>query len=148
MNGTNAALRNVGWALLRIAMGGFFLTHGYAKVFGKKADGTDAIVSFYDAVASLGFPYPEFFAWAAALSELVGGALIVLGLWTRPASIFCALTMAVAVYHHRADGFGGMEKALMFLVVFFVLALGGSGPLSFDDAIRARKAKASSAIFR
>jgi putative oxidoreductase len=148
LNGTNAALRNVGWALLRIAMGGFFLTHGYAKVFGKKADGTDAIVSFYDAVGSLGFPYPEFFAWAAALSELAGGALIVLGLWTRPASILAAMTMAVAVYHHADEGFGGMEKALMYLVIFFVFALGGSGPLSIDDTIRARKAKASSAIFR
>lgn len=147
MNGTNAALRNVGWALLRIAMGGFFLTHGYAKIFGIK-DGVAVMANFSESVRALGFPSPEIFAWLAALSELVGGALIVLGLWTRPAAIASFFTMAVAVYSHRADGFSAMEKPLMFLVVFFVFALAGSGPLSFDDAIRARRAKASSAIFR
>lgn len=148
MNETNAALRNIGWALLRIVTGAMFLTHGYAKVMVAAADPEFQLGRFVETVEGLGFPYPAFFAWAATLSELVGGALIAIGFLTRPAAIFATFTMAVAVYSHRADGFAQMEKALLFLVVFFVLSLGGSGPVAIDEWIRERRARASASIFK
>lgn len=148
MNGINAALRNVGWALLRIAMGGMFLTHGYAKIFGVTTEGNLQMANFQETVRALGLPWPEVLAWVAALSELVGGGLIVIGLLTRPASLFAMITMAVAVFSSSEQGFAAYEKPLMYLVVFFVMLLGGSGPVSFDEAIRARRAKASSTIFK
>jgi putative oxidoreductase len=148
LNGTNAALRNVGWALLRIVAGVLLMTHGYAKVSAAAADPNLQLGQFTETVRALGFPYPEFFAWAAVAAELVGGFLIAAGLFTRPAAAVAAFTMAVAVFSLRDDPFAQQEKALLFMVIFFVFLLGGSGPVSFDDAIRARRAKASSSIFR
>ena len=148
MNGTNEALRNIGWALLRIATGVLLMTHGYAKFARAAASPDFQLGNFVEGVRSLGFPYPEFFAWCAVLAELVGGALVAIGLMTRPAAMVAAFTMAVAVYSHRADPFAQQEKALLFLLIFVTYAIGGAGPFSFDAWIRARRAKASSSIFK
>ncbi len=148
MNGTNEALRNIGWALLRIATGVLLMTHGYAKFARAAAQPGFELGNFVETVRGLGFPYPEFFAWAAVAAELAGGFLVAIGFFTRPASLMAAFTMAVAVYSHRDDPFAQQEKALLFLLIFLVFALGGSGPYSFDEWIRARRAKASSSIFK
>jgi putative oxidoreductase len=148
LNGTNEALRNIGWALLRIATGVLLMTHGYAKFSRAAAQPGFELGNFVETVRGLGFPYPELFAWLAVLAELVGGFLVAIGFLTRPAAIAAAFTMAVAVYSHRADPFAQQEKALLFLLVFFVFAIGGAGPYSFDEWIRARRAKASASIFK
>ncbi|WP_373047346.1 DoxX family protein [Vulgatibacter sp.] len=148
MNGTNAALRNIGWTVLRIVSGVLLMTHGYAKLTRAAADPELQLGRFLETVQGLGFRYPEFFAWLAVAAELGGGFLVAIGFFTRPAAAAAAFTMAVAVYSHRLDGFAAQEKALLFGVIFFVMALGGSGPVSFDDWIRARRAKASSSIFK
>ena len=148
LNGTNEALRNIGWALLRIAIGVLLMTHGYAKFTHAAAAPGFELGDFVETVRALGFPYPAFFAWAAVFAELVGGFLVAIGFFTRPAALAATFTMAVAVYSQRDDPFAQQEKALLFLLIFLVFALGGSGPWSFDDWIRARRAKASSSIFK
>lgn len=77
------SLRDVAWSMLRVAVGAMFLTHGYAKIFGVTADGTDRMLKFIGTVTALGLPFPEAFAWLAALAELLGGSLVVLGLLDR-----------------------------------------------------------------
>lgn len=148
LNGTNAALRNIGWALLRIVSGILLMTHGYAKVSRAAADPNLQLGQFLETVRSLGFPMPEFFAWAAVVAELGGGFLIAIGFLTRPAAALAAFTMAVAVFSHRDDPFAQQEKALLFLVIFLVFLLGGAGPVSFDAWIQARRARASASIFK
>ncbi|AKU92288.1 DoxX family protein [Vulgatibacter incomptus] len=148
MSATTISPRSIGWAVLRIAVGAMFVTHGYAKIFGVTPDGTPQMGQFLLQVSALGLPFPEALAWIAALSELVGGSLVVIGLFTRPAALFALGTMVGALHHHRADAFPQMEKALLFLVVFLVLLIGGSGPFSFDAAKRAKKEKLSLSIFR
>ena len=94
---------------------------------------------FIDGTAEMGFPLPVVFAWAAALSEFLGGILVALGLATRPAALFAAITMAVATFvRHGGDPFGEMEKSFLFFVAFVTLLIAGGGRYALDAAIRRR----------
>lgn len=105
--------------------------HGYGKVFGGHLE------QFTQGVAKLGFPFPEVFAWAAALSEFAGGVLIALGLGTRVAAGFVFMTMSVAAFmQHAADPLSVKELALAYWTIAGTLILTGAGPLSVDGAWR------------
>lgn len=91
---------------------------------------------FVQDVADMGFVFPLFFAWAAVLSEFVGGALLVLGLMTRTAALFIAVTTGVAAFvHHRGDLFGNGLLALTFFVLSVVVLLTGPGRWSVDGQL-------------
>ncbi len=84
-------------------------------------------------VAKMGFPAPRFFAWCATLSEFVGGILLVLGLWTRPAAFFNAITTFVAAFvYHDGDVTGKGLLATLFFALTTTLVLTGPGSLSLD----------------
>lgn len=86
-----------------------------------------------DGVAAMGFPMPVFFAYSAALAELAGGILLAVGLLTRPAALFMAITMAVAAFGvHAADPFQVKELAYVYFFVALFFALYGGGRLSVD----------------
>jgi putative oxidoreductase len=94
---------------------------------------------FVATVDRLGFPEPELFAWAAGLSETVGGALLALGLLTRPSALFVAITMAVAAFGlHGPDPFADKEHALLFAVIALVFLVRGAGRWSLDHRIAPR----------
>lgn len=132
MGGPGAATRtgDVGLLVLRVVAGGLmFYLHGLGKVppQGK----------FVDGVTALGFPAPTLFAWAAALSEAVGGVLLVLGLFTRPAALMLAFTMGVAAFLvHGADPLAKKELALVYLSIALLYLLAGAGRYSLDAVIR------------
>ena len=112
--------------LLRVWLGAMMIYHGYGKVF-ERIDG------FTEGVAKMGFPMPEFFAWAGALSEFGGGILLILGLFSRPAALFVSSTMFVAAFvRHLDDPFGKKELALTYLVMAIALAITGPGKYSLD----------------
>jgi putative oxidoreductase len=91
---------------------------------------------FAKGVATMGFPSPSLFAWAAALSELAGGICLVLGLGTRFAAFFILVTMLVAAFvRHAADPFNVRELALAYGTVAGTLILTGAGPFSLDQHI-------------
>lgn len=116
-------------ALLRVFTGlSLAFAHGLAKV--------PPSAGFIDGVGGLGFPLPVVFAWAAGLSELVGGALLALGLLTRPAALAIAGTMAVAAFlRHGGDPYAKQELALFYLVVALVFAVRGANRLSLDHVV-------------
>lgn len=121
---------DVGLLFLRLAGVGL-ATHGYAKVFG---GGIDDVIS---ATKDMGFPLPAIFGWAAAVSELLGGALVAVGLFTRPAAVFAAITMFVAAFlRHASDSFKERELALAYLVILLALACMGPGKWSVDGVAR------------
>lgn len=128
-----------GRLILRLVVGAGIMTHGWPKVFAVNDEGIRRIVGLTKGVAEMGFPYPEYFAWAAALSELVGGAFLILGFGTRVAALCIAGTMAVALWSNRAGGWKDMELAALYLApaLFFVLA--GPGKKSLDALFFKRK---------
>ena len=108
---------------LRVLMGGGMAFHGSQIIFGGR------IAQFTEAVFKLGFPIPEVFAWAAALSEFLGGILIVLGLETRIAACWVFITMSVAVFkQHAHDPFHVKELALTYWTMAGTLIVAGGGP--------------------
>lgn len=129
MQGRQAVL---GWTVVRVVFGVLLAAaHGLPKVM-------DGVARHTNTVTSLGFPFPHFFAWLSALTELVGGLLIAVGLFTRPVALMAVSTMAVALYRHRADPFARMEMSLLFLTVFVAMCIAGAGPWSLDARLRRR----------
>ena len=87
-------------------------------------------------VGEMGFPLPVLFAWCAVLSEFFGGLLILLGLGTRPASVFVAVTVLVAAFvYHDADLVGKGLLATIFLFMSSALLISGAGRFSLDRLI-------------
>ena len=114
--------------LLRLASGGFMLTHGVPKL--------QRILS-----GEMRFGDPlglgsEVSLVMVVFAEFVCSILIILGLGTRLASIPLIVTMAVAAFiAHGDDPFGRKELALFYMVVFVVLLFAGSGKYSIDRLI-------------
>lgn len=116
-----------GLLFLRVVVGFGLATHGYQKLFGGRMD------QFIAGVRDIGFPLPTLFAWIAALSELLGGILVALGLKTRIAAAFAFVTMAVAAFiRHSNDAFHVKELALVYLAGFGAIMLIGAGKFSLD----------------
>ena len=116
---------------LRVLAGLGIAHHGYLKIFGGRMD------QFAEGVGKLGFPLPEVFAWAAALSELLGGLCLAAGLGTRVAAFFVFMTMSVAAFlRHAPDPFSVKELALAYWTMAGALLFTGGGAFSLDSLRR------------
>ncbi|RST31059.1 DoxX family protein [Sphingomonas ginkgonis] len=120
-------------ALLRIVAGLLFIEHGTQKLLGfpPSAPGHPA-----PTVGSL--------LWIGGVLELVGGLLVLVGLFTRPVAFILAGEMAVAywTFHAPQSTFPAInmgDAAILFCFVFLFLSTAGSGPWSVDEAIRQRR---------
>lgn len=122
---------HVALLLLRLWTGAMMLYHGGLKLFG----GMDR---FVETVATkLGLP--PLMAWIAALAELGGGALVLIGFLARPAAVTIAITMAVAAFGaHATDPWQRKEFALCYFVSSLAIAVAGAGRYSFDARIERR----------
>jgi putative oxidoreductase len=122
-----------GITLLRVMVGIIFVMHGGMKLFGM---GFEGVAGFF---GSLGIPFPYANAVFVTLLEVVGGAMLVAGLFTRWVSPLLAVTMVVAIATvHGPKGFflpDGYEFALLLLVTNATLFLTGSGALALDNLI-------------
>lgn len=128
-------LEPLAWLLVRVAAGAMLIPHGAQKLFGLwGGDMAGTIAGF----ARLGLA--PAFAWYIGSLEFIGGILLVLGLFTRPAAVLVAGFMAVAVFHvHWPNGFfwtkAGFEYPLMWMMLALALAIRGAGPYSLDARI-------------
>ena len=92
---------------------------------------------FVEGVGAMGFPVPVVFAWAAALSESVGGLLLALGWFTRPAAAMIVATMTPAVVlRHAGAPFGNRAPAILFGAIALRFLLVGAGKYSVDERTR------------
>jgi len=124
-------LWNVGLLWLRVLMGCGIASHGFTKIFG---DLGGNMHDFAIGVGRLGFPAPLAFAWAAALSEFVGGILCVVGFKTRFAAAAIFITMTTAAFvRHGGDPFSTRELALAYWTMSGALILTGSGNYSLKE---------------
>lgn len=132
-----SALTDLGLLVLRVLGGLGIARHGYPKVF--EAGMIDKMTA---SAREMGFPVPVVFAWAAALSELLGGILLALGLGTRVAAFFVFVTMGVAAFvRHKADPLGDKEMALLYWTIALALMLTGPGGLSLDRMLGRERGK-------
>lgn len=130
-----------GTALLRVWLGVLFITHGY---LGVAVLGPEAIAGY---TTRMGYPAAAGVAlgWYLIAAHLVGGTLLVIGLWTRAAALVNGPVIASAVFLlHLQEGFfmsgaGGYEFTLTVLVGTLALMLLGPGALSVDHAIAERR---------
>jgi putative oxidoreductase len=123
---------------IRFALGGIMFAHGAQKVLGTfGGPGFNTIINNPNTPFS--FMRPAWLWWgAAALSEFVGGILIVLGLLTRVGAFFVACTMITAVVGVHWPAFfapTGIEYPLALLAMSFSLLISGGGMASFDMAL-------------
>ena len=91
-------------------------------------------------------PQPEAMSlvWFAGVMELVGGALVALGLFTRLVAFLLAGEMAVRVLTiHRQEGFfpllNGGEAAILYCFIFLYLSAAGPGAWSIDALTKRRR---------
>ena len=123
---------------LRLGLGIVFVAHGAQKVLGNfGGPGLQKFVSF---PPPFGFMRPGWL-WmgAAALSELIGGGLIILGLLTRVGAFFIACTMLTAIVGVHSQAFfaanRGFEYPMALLVICLALLISGGGMASVDLAM-------------
>jgi putative oxidoreductase len=120
-----------------VVVGLIALAHGTQKLFGEGFDGVAVMMD------GLGVPAPALAAVALVLTEVVGGAALILGLFTRLAAVPLAFSMLVAtVLVHLPNGFfsssGGVEFTLLLTVACVALALTGPGKASLDRVLTRR----------
>ncbi len=127
------------YALLRVFIGFGLLKHGIVNKF-PPSEG------FVGLITALKFPAPGMFAWLAGFGEVICGALILIGLLTRPAAMIAGITMLVATYAHfvpplseKGSGFSHYEKPLLYLVPLIFIAAIGAGKFGVDSALGKRK---------
>ena len=119
---------------LRIALGIILMPHGLQKLFGWF--GGAGLARVATSFEGIGYKPGLFWAVIVALTEAVGGLLLVLGLLTRPAALAVVIFMLNAIVVTWGKGFfwtnGGAEYSiLLFFVALFFLIRGG-GACSLD----------------
>jgi putative oxidoreductase len=117
---------DVTYALLRFVAGAMFAFHGAQKLFGFPSGQPVPLQSM------MGF---------AGVIELVGGALVAVGLFAGWAAFLCSGQMAVAYFMvHARQALWPIENkgelAVLYCFVFLYIASRGSGAFSLDAAMR------------
>lgn len=115
-------------SLLRIVAGLMFIQHGTQKIFGFPAPAMGP----FDIASQIGI---------GGVIELVGGALIIIGLFTRPVAFILSGMMAVAYFQFHAAT-GGLyplvnkgELAALYCWVFLYITAAGPGAWAVDNMI-------------
>lgn len=133
---TRPHLTNLGLLLIRLMLGVVFIYHGQGKLFG----GLEGFAGYLD---QMGIPLPQVSALLAALSEFVGGLILIAGVFFRIALWPLVVTMLVAAFGAHGGKFsvqdGGMEFALTLAVMVAGVALIGPGDWSLGRFLPAGK---------
>lgn len=133
--GFYAAVSDLWYPMIRVAIGGILFMHGYAKLTNL---GMAKVIGNFS--MNYGLPMPTFFGYAAVFLETVGAICIALGLFTRFFAAAIAIELLIAmIVSHWPKGFsvgaGGYEYVLFLGIVMFAIALRGGGPYSVDRLI-------------
>lgn len=121
-----------GLLVLRLVLGGAFVAHGLDQLFGwfdgLGRSGTQELISGY------GFTDPQIFTWVLAISQTVGGALLILGLFTPigAATILAVMANVIVVKGDWSRFLGTVELEIMYAAAALALLFTGPGRVSID----------------
>jgi putative oxidoreductase len=129
MNETLAAWTPRALSVLRIVTGLLIIQHGMGKLIGFPVLPAYANVQPFSLIGAAGF------------IELIGGALLILGLWTQPAAFILSGEMAFAYFiSHYPKGFhpliNGGTLAVLYCFTCLYLSTAGAGPWSVDASMK------------
>ena len=123
---------DIGPLVVRIAFGYFWFETGLAKI--QNLDG------FANRFVEWGIPFPHFNAALSAWTELIGGALIFLGLFTRLTAVPMIINMIVAIALVVIKNVGSIDDfveldEVVYMLIFFWLLMAGPGRYSLDHLL-------------
>jgi len=124
--------KDQGLLIIRIGLGLLFIFHGYPKLAGGPA-GWERLGK---AMGFVGIHFlPMLWGFLAAITETIGGVLIIAGLAFRPVCALLVINLIVAaIFTYKVDGsFGDATHALEDAVMFSGLLFVGPGALSIDQ---------------
>ena len=127
---------------LRLSLGVIFIGHGAQKVFGSfSGPGWAKWTAMSEAVPFTFMQPPRVWLAAAALSELIGGVLVLLGLLTRVGALLLICTMLTAIKLLWPAFFAptGIELPVALLGGALALLIGGGGQASIDQKLSRRR---------
>jgi len=117
------------WSMfvLRVSLGAIFLAHGLQKIAG-----FEDIVKFFAAIG-----LPAILAYVVTAIETIGGAFLILGLFTRTAAVGIIMVMLGAIFSVKmSKGFiNGYEFEVSLLAMAAALVLSGSNTLSLGNLL-------------
>lgn len=128
---------DLGLLVLRVGIGGMFMTHGWPKLAG----GSAAWTKLGKSMAYVGLDFmPTAWGFMAAVAEFFGGLMLVLGVAFVPALVMLLSTMAVAATMHlrKGDGLQASSHAIEAGIVFGSLLLLGPGRFSLAEKLRSK----------
>lgn len=125
---------DVGLLVLRLVVGGTFVAHSLQKLFGLW--GGQGIDGFANYLGTYGFSQTTLLAWITGVGELIGGLLVVLGLFTPIGAAALLAVAANVIYLKWGAGFFdppvGYEREALLAVGAFALLFTGPGRASLD----------------
>lgn len=134
LGGVYSAVAEFAEPILRIALGGILIPHGCQKLFGMFGGlGLSGNAALFD---RFGYSPGMFWGTLVGCTELIGGILLVVGLFTRFAAAAVLIFMVVAVKFTSAKGFfwsnGGFEFPLLIGICALFFLIRGGGNWSID----------------
>ena len=132
LSGFYARMEPIAYAIVRVVFGWIMIMHGWPKW----TRGAEAVGKAF----ATNYGLPGSLAYAAIFLEVVGGAALIVGLFTRFFAAALAIELLIAMFAaHWVKGFsvgqGGYEYVLFLGIVCFFMAIRGGGRYSVDNAI-------------
>ncbi len=129
-------LVSIGALILRIGLASIFIVRGYPKLFGGP-EYPKGPSDFAKTLVKLKIPSPEFFAWAIAVLEFVGGVFILIGFLTPLVSLLLSveLIVSIAKIYWKRGFVGGWEYKFILLIISLALLFLGPGNWSVDGVL-------------
>ena len=122
-------LQPLGLLILRFALGLIFFTNGYPKLWHPTAD----MFHFFTQHG-----LPAYSLYVTGILEAFGGALLVIGLFTRAVALLLAIEMGLAIWKFHSGSILAVNTygyQLMLATASFALATVGAGVVSVDEGI-------------
>ncbi|WP_295720466.1 DoxX family protein [Mucilaginibacter sp.] len=122
--------KNTGLLIIRVGLGIMFIYHGYPKLMG----GVKGWEQLGESMKYVGIHFlPVMWGLLAAVTELLGGFLLIIGLAFRPACVFLLINLIVAaLLQLRTAGLGDAAHAIEDATMFAGLIFIGPGKYSVD----------------